>query len=153
LYTRVKHFSNSNTSGTTKKIFQPYNRKLLEMINFITNPGTAFNYAAYTSAGSFYNKKLRLATDYDQFLRMSRAGVSIIGLDEVHVSYRKHAGAVTAGASESLHQAIMEVRIQNNVVPFPIESIQKYALPELCETILNNEKQRNLWQDDRWVNQ
>ena len=150
LYTRVKHFSSSNTSGTTKKIFQPYNAKLLEMINFITNPGTAFNQAAYKTAGSFYNKSLVLATDYDQFLRMSRAGVCMIGLDEIHVSYRKHAGAVTSGSSKALHEAIMQVRKQNNVQPFPLESIQSLAVPELCANILNNENQRDLWKDDRW---
>ena len=152
LYTRVRFFSSENLSGRNKPLLQPFNSTLYEMINFITNPGTAFNRAAYIAAGSFYNKSLNLATDYDQFIRMSRAGVNIIGLDEVHVSYRKHAGAVTAGADHSLHQAIMQVRIQNNIQPFPIESIEMYALPELSANILTNEKQRSLWKDDRWTN-
>jgi hypothetical protein len=81
---------------------------------------------------------------------MARAGVSIIGIDEVHVSYRKHAGAVTSGAEEALHQAVMQVRQQNNVTPFPIEAIRAYALPELCHNILDNPEQRALWTDDRW---
>lgn len=151
IYTRVKFFSSTNPSGRIKPVFQPFNHELFEMINFITNPGTAFNRKAYLAAGSHYNKSLTLATDYDQFLRMSRSGVSIIGLDEVHVSYRKHAGAVTANASQAMHEAVMQVRIQNNIMPFPIESIHAYALPELCESILNNEKQKNLWRDDRWT--
>ena len=151
IYTRVRFFSSENLSGHNKSIFQPFNPVLYEMINFITNPGTAFNRAAYVAAGSFYNKSLKLATDYDQFIRMSRAGVNIIGLDEVHVSYRKHDGAVTSGANHALHQSIMQVRIQNNIQPFSIESIQMYALPELSTNILKNDKQRSLWQDDRWI--
>ena len=150
LYTRVHLFSSSNPSGRAKPVFQPFNAKLLEMVNFITNPGTAFNREAYIAAGGHYDTSLKLATDYDQFLRMARAGVSIIGLDEVHVSYRKHAGAVTSGAGDALHHAVMQVRKQNNVPPFPIEAIRAYALPELCHNILEDPEQRALWTDDRW---
>jgi glycosyltransferase involved in cell wall biosynthesis len=150
LYTRVHLFSNTNPSGRPKPVFQPFNAKLLEMVNFITNPGTAFNRAAYTTAGGHYNTSLKLATDYDQFLRMARAGVSMIGLDEMHVSYRKHAGAVTSGAGEALHRAVMQIRQQNNVTPFPIEAIRPHSLPELCHNILDNPEQRALWTDDRW---
>ena len=150
LYTRVHLFSNTNPSGRPKPVFQPFNAKLLEMVNFITNPGTAFNRAAYTAAGSHYDTSLKLATDYDQYLRMAQAGVSIIGLDEVHVSYRKHAGAVTSGAGEALHHAVMQVRQQNNVTPFPIEAIRAHGLPELCHNILDNPEQRAMWTDDRW---
>ena len=82
---------------------------------------------------------------------MSRAGVNIIGLDEVHVSYRKHSEAVTAGSNHALHQSIMQVRIQNAIQPFSIESIKMHALPELSDNILKNEKQRYLWEDDRWI--
>ena len=151
LYTRVHHFSSTKPSGRNKPIFQPFNAKLLEMVNYITNPGSAFNRAAYNAAGGHYNQSLRLATDYDQFLRMARAGVSIIGLDEVHVSYRKHSAAVTAGAGDALHQAVMQVRRQNNVLPFPIEAIRAHALPELCQNLLEDSQQRALWSDDRWT--
>jgi len=150
VYTRVHHFSSSNPSGKPKPVFQPFNAKLLEMVNFITNPGTAFNRQAYKEAGGHYDTSLKLATDYDQFLRMARAGVSIIGVDEIHVSYRKHAGAVTSGAGEALHRAVMQVREQNSVEPFPIEAIRAHAIPELCHNILDNLEQRALWTDDRW---
>ena len=151
LYTRVHHFSEDNPSGKKKQIFQPFNSALFEMINFITNPGTAFNRKAYEAAGSYYNKSLALATDYDQFLRMARANVSIIGLDEIHVSYRKHSGAVTSGATDALHEAIMQVRVQNKVTPFSIDAIKSHALPELTKIILNSKKETALWKDDRWV--
>lgn len=150
LYTRVVHFSASNISGKAKKILQPHNPKLLEMINYITNPGTAFNRSAYNEAGAFYNQELMLATDYDQFLRMSKAGVHTFCLDELHVCYRKHTDAVTAGNLDKLHQAIMDVRIKNNIQPFSLDEIKKYALPELSFAVLHNEQQRALWCDDRW---
>ena len=150
IYTRVMHFSASNPCGKPKKILQPYNSKLIEMINYITNPGTAFNRSAYELAGSFYNCNLDLATDYDQFLRMSRAQVNIIGLDEIHTCYRKHSNAVTSGNLKELHEAVMKVRVSNNVEPFHLEMITKYALPELSRSILDDEQQRALWNDDRW---
>ena len=121
------------------------------MINYITNPGTAFNRAAYEAAGSYYNCDLDLATDYDQFLRMSKAKVNIIGLDEAHVCYRKHAKAVTHDNMEMLHEAIMSIRMKNNIKPFELRSIADYALPELAASILNNEQQKELWTDDRFV--
>lgn len=151
IYTRVLHFSDSNPSGKKKEILQPYNCKLLEMINYITNPGTAFNRAAFEAAGSYYNCDLDLATDYDQFLRMSQAKVNIMGLDETHICYRKHAGAVTHDNLGKLHEAIMRVRIKNNIEPFKLESIADYALPEFTASILNNERQKELWTDDRFV--
>ena len=150
LYTRVLHFSASNPVGKKKSILQPYNHRLLEMVNFITNPGTAFNRSAYDEAGAFYSQDLMLATDYDQFLRMSHAGVNTFCLDEIHVCYRKHKDAVTAGNLNKLHQAIMKVRIKNSIQPFSLEEITDYALPELQSAILNNKQQRSLWVDDRW---
>ena len=150
IYTRVHLFSSSKPGGHVKPVFQPFSAQLLEMMNFITNPGTAFNRAAYRAAGGFYNCRLALATDYDQYLRMSRAGVSILGVDRTHVSYRKHAGAVTAGQTDALHKAVMQLRIQNNVQPFPIEAITAHALPELSRNVLENPEQRALWTDDRW---
>ena len=150
IYTRVMHFSTSNPWGKPKKILQPYNSKLMEMINYITNPGTAFNRSAYEAAGSYYNCGLDLATDYDQFLRMARAQVNIIGLDEIHTCYRKHSNAVTSGNLKKLHDAVMKVRISNNVAPFHLEMITNFALPELSTSILENEQQRALWNDDRW---
>ena len=150
IYTRVMHFSELNPSGKAKLLFQPFNPKLLEMYNFITNPGTAFNRSAYLLAGSFYDHSLRLATDYDQFLRMCFAGVNILAVDEVHVCYRKHQNAVTSGADKELHNAIMQIRKQHDISPFPLESIGDYALPEIYNNIKENPRQRRLWTDDRW---
>ena len=150
IYTRVHLFSSNDLCGYPKPVFQPFSAPLLEMMNFITNPGTAFNRSAYQAAGGSYNQSLELATDYDQYLRMARAGVSVLGIDRTHVSYRKHAGAVTAGRSDALHKAVMQVRIQNNVTPFPLDAIRAHALPELVRNVLENSEQRALWRDDRW---
>ena len=150
IYTRVHHFSKKNPSGQTKKVLQPFNKTLLEMMNFITNPGTAFNRSAYTIAGDHYDKSLTLATDYDQFLRMARSGVNISEQDEVHVCYRKHQRAVTFGTTKQLHEAIMQIRIKHKIPPFPLERIYEYAIPELSNNIRNNPAQLSLWKDDRW---
>tara|TARA_X000000950_G_C13852620_1_gene635191 strand:+ start:43 stop:849 length:807 start_codon:yes stop_codon:yes gene_type:complete len=150
LYSRVMHFGKNNPSGTIKPALQPFNAKLLNMYNYITNPGTAFNRSAYNLAGSHYDCSLELATDYDQYLRMSLANVNIMAIDEVHVGYRKHPGAVTSGKHLELHRAIMQIREKHKISPFPLQAIGNYALPEIYQNIVNNPNQKALWTDDRW---
>ena len=150
IYTRVRLFSSNSPKTRLKPILQPFHATLLERFNFITNPGTAFNRAAYTAAGSHYDSSLAMAEDYDLYLRMSRAGVSIEAIDEEHVCYRKHPGSTTAGQPKALHAAIMQVRCKHAVPPFPLEAITEHALPQLSLSLLKNQANRELWCDDRW---
>ena len=151
IYTRVRLFSDTNPGGRAKPVLQPFSAPLLEMFNFITNPGTAFTRRAISAAGQAFRPQLSLAEDYDLYLRMARAGVAIRAVDEEHVSYRKHAGAVTSQRLHELHAAVMEVRRLNHVQPFPLEGIQEHALPELASNVLENPQQQALWNDDRWT--
>ncbi len=150
IYTRVRLFSADRPSGRPKPLLQPFSNALLEKINFITNPGTAFTRRAVDAAGSGFRPNLTLAEDYDLYLRMAKAGVSIRAIDEEHVSYRKHPEAATSRRQDELHDAVMTVRRLNGLPPFPLEAIQADALQELASNILNNADQRTLWQDDRW---
>ena len=150
IYSRVRLFSANRPAGRPKPVLQPFSAALLEMVNFITNPGTAFTREAFNATGGGFNTSLTLAEDYDLYLRMARAGVSVRAIDEEHVSYRKHPEAATRYRSTELHDAVMTVRRLNGVQPFPLESIQKHALPELARNLLNNPDQRALWKDDRW---
>ena len=152
VYTRVRLFSESQPAGRPKPLLQPFSAALLEMFNFITNPGTAFTRKAFEAAGEGFRPSLSLAEDYDLYLRMARAGVTIRAIDEEHVSYRKHPKATTSRRQAELHEAVMTVRQLNGVKPFPIEAIRSHALPELARNLLDNPDQRALWQDDRWSN-
>ena len=152
VYTRVRLFSESQPAGRPKPLLQPFSAALLEMFNFITNPGTAFTRKAFEAAGEGFRPSLSLAEDYDLYLRMARAGVTIRAIDEEHVSYRKHPKATTSRRQAELHEAVMTVRRLNGVKPFPIEAIRSHALPELARNLLDNPDQKALWQDDRWSN-
>jgi len=152
IYTRVRLFSESRPSGRPKPVLQPFSGALLEMFNFITNPGTAFTRKAFEAAGEGFRPRLSLAEDYDLYLRMARAGVTIRAIDEEHVSYRKHPKATTRRRQAELHEAVMTVRRLNGVKPFPIEAIRAHALPELAGNLLDNPDQKAVWQDDRWSN-
>ena len=152
IYTRVRLFSADRPAGRPKPVLQPFSAALLEMFNFITNPGTAFTRKAFEAAGEGFRPSLSLAEDYDLYLRMARAGVTIRAIDEEHVSYRKHPKATTSRRQAELHEAVMTVRQLNGVKPFPIEAIRSHALPELARNLLDNPDQRALWQDDRWSN-
>lgn len=150
IYTRVRMFSSGSPHSHPKPVLQPFSAPLLEHFNYITNPGTAFNRAAYQAAGASYDATLAMAEDYDLYLRMSRAGVTIEAIDEEHVCYRKHADSTTAGRLPELHAAIMQVREKHAIPPFPLEAIAEHALPELSHNLLESAANRDLWQDDRW---
>ena len=150
IYTRVRLFSAARPSGRPKPVLQPFSAALLEMFNFITNPGTAFTRKAVEAAGGGFRPSLSLAEDYDLYLRMARAGVSISAINEEHVSYRKHPEATTRRRQAELHEAVMTVRRLNGVKPFSVEAIRTHAVPELARNLLDNPDQRALWHDDRW---
>lgn len=150
VYTRVRFFDNEDGRNWAKPVFQPYCRELLLLFNFITNPGTAFNLAAYQAAGGCYDYSFSIAEDYDLYLRMAKAGVNIMGLHEEHTSYRKNSSSTTSGQEEAMHKAIMRVRRKHAVPPFALDAIRAYALPELCRNILNDPVATALWSDDRW---
>ena len=150
IYTRVRLFSDRRPEGRPKPVLQPFSAPLLEMVNFITNPGTAFTRRAIETVDQGFRPKLTMAEDYDLYLRMARAGVAIREVDEEHVSYRKHPGATTSQRSHELHAAVMRVRELNDVQPFPLDAIRDHALPALCQNLLEDPDQRALWNDDRW---
>ena len=150
IYTRVRLFSDRQPKGRLKPVLQPFSAPLLEMMNFITNPGTAFTRRAIQAVDQGFRPELTMAEDYDLYLRMARAGVAIRAVDEEHVSYRKHPGATTSRRRDELHAAVMRVRELNDVRPFPLDAIRDHALPELCRNLLENPEQRALWSDDRW---
>ena len=150
IYTRVRLFSDQDPEGRPKRVLQPFSAPLLEMMNFITNPGTAFTRRAVEAVDQGFRPELTMAEDYDLYLRMARAGVEIREVDEEHVSYRKHPGATTSRRHDELHAAVMRVRELNDVRPFPLDAIRDHALPELYRNLLENPEQRALWSDDRW---
>lgn len=152
IYTRVRLFSTARPAGRPKPVLQPFCAALLEMFNFITNPGTAFTRKAFDATGGGFRNSLSLAEDYDLYLRMARAGVTIRAIDEEHVSYRKHPEGTLHRRQAELHEAVMTVRRLNEVKPFPVEAIRALAVPELARNLLDNPAQRMLWQDDRWSN-
>ena len=150
IYTRVRLFSDRRPEGRPKRVLQPFSAPLLEMVNFITNPGTAFTRRAIEVVDQGFRPELTMAEDYDLYLRMARAGVAIREVDEEHVSYRKHPGATTSQRRDELHAAVMRVRELNDVRPFPLDAIRDQALPALCRNLLEDPDQRALWSDDRW---
>ena len=151
IYTRVRFFDHKTGSNRPKPVFQPFCAQLFRYFNFITNPGTAFNRSAYEAAGGYYDHHLCVAEDYDLYLRMSKAGVQILGLDEEHVSYRKGSGSTTEGQRETIQKALESIRAKHVLPPFSFESVmQLYALPELAQTMLDNPITKALWSDDRW---
>lgn len=130
------------------RIFQPFNAELFKMFNFITNPGTACAKEIFEKAGGF-DPEFSLSEDYDLWLRMLQAGAKFGFTEEILVDYRRSSGSVSVTKFSQMHEYIMKTRIKNNIPPFDIESVRKFALPEITNQILS-EKGYELWKDDRY---
>jgi len=148
LYTRVHLFSDNNPSGHYKPVLQPFNKDLLFRFNFITNPGTAFTREAYNSAGAFYRASLHMAEDYDLYIRMCKAGVEFLCIDECHVMYNKGSHSLTSN-SKSLKHHIGVVRYLNQLPFVTYDDIQYYCLPALWSNLKSNPMMRYIWSDAR----
>ena len=119
IYTRVRLLSDQQPEGRPKRVLHPISAPLLEMMNFITNPGTASTRRTIQAVDPGFRPEPVMAEDHDLYLRMARAGVAIREVDEEHVSYRTHAGATTSVRRDEPHAAVMRVRALNDVRPFP----------------------------------
>jgi glycosyltransferase involved in cell wall biosynthesis len=132
-----------------KHLFQPFNAKLFKMFNFMTNPSTAFLRSIYQKAGGF-DPAFQISEDYDLYLRMLKNGAKFGYTRQILVDYRRSPESISISKFSLMHECIMKSRIKNNIPPFDIEEVRKYALPEIAEAVLN-ERGKKLWQDDRFV--
>jgi len=127
--------------------FQPFNAELFRMVNFITNPGTAFRKEIFLKVGGF-DPEFILSEDYDLYLRMLNAGGKFCYSPLVLVEYRLGPRNLTVEKKELLHSFVQKVRIKNNLPPVDLNKVKKYALPLVADTILREER---MWRDDRFV--
>lgn len=146
-YSNLEFFE-SGTDKRWTRLFQPYDAELFQMFNFMTNPGTAFRKDMFEKAGGF-DPEFELSEDYDLYLRMFNLGAKFAYTEEILVEYRRDAGSASIKNFGRMHEFIMKTRIKNNIKPFNIEDVRKYALADLAENILS-EGGRKVWRDDRF---
>jgi len=144
LYTKPRVFSGQMPSGKEKKLHL-YNEELLLRFNFITNPGTAFTRKAYTIAGGYYERCLMIGEDYELFIRMSKAGVKFLAINEVHVCYRKHEFSATYAKKEEIMKNIDKIRRLHEISKFNdrilIDSLQE----DYKEVFMNDKEMMTMW--------
>jgi len=128
--------------------FQPFSAELFKMFNFITNPGTAYKKNLFLEVGGF-DPEFSLSEDYDLWLRMLNAGAKFGYTDQILVDYRRSSGSVTVEKHDQMHQAVMQTRIKNNIPPFNVNDVSKYALPEIAADLMT-QKGHDFWKDDRF---
>ncbi len=126
---------------------QPFNADLFRMINFITNPGTAFRKDIFLKVGRF-DPEFFLSEDYDLYLRILNAGGKFCYSSLVLAEYRIGSQNVTVQKKKLLHKFIQKTRIKNNIPPVNIDEIKKYAEQEIIDNILF---ERDIWHDDRFI--
>ena len=128
--------------------FQPFNAELLKMFNFMTGPATAYRKDICLKVGG-YDPDFSLSEDYDLWLRMLNAGGKFTFSEEIVANYRRNPESVSIKNFGKMHEAIMKTRIKNNIPPFDIKDVSKYAIPHLAGKLLS-ENGINLWKDDRF---
>lgn len=136
------------TNTTKPRKFHPFNEELFKMFNFMTNPSTAFKKSIFLRVGGF-DPEFIVSEDYDLWLRMLNAGAKFGYTQKILVSYRCSSKSLSHQKENLMHEYIMKTRIKNNIPPFDIEDVKKYASPEFSIDILS-ESGRKLWVDDRY---
>lgn len=136
----------SNEDKRYDYLFQPFNSDLFKMINFITNPSTAFRKDIFLKVGKF-DPNFTLSEDYDLYLRILKAGGRFFGSPLVLAEYRINNKNVTVQKKELMHEHIQKARIKNGILPVNLEEIKKYAVPDIAENFL---AERQVWQDERY---
>lgn len=144
-YSRIEYFFENETKRT-KQFFQPFNIQLFQMVNFINNPGAAFKKEIFLKAGQ-YDSNFDLSEDYDLWLRMLKNNAKFCYTDKVLVEYRRSLKSASVSRHKEMHNYIMKTRIKNDIKPFNIRDVKKYAINELAESILEN---IDIWRDDRF---
>lgn len=132
-----------------KRKFQPFNAELFKMFNFMTNPGTAFRKSKFLEVGGL-DPEFIVSEDYDLWLRMLNAGAKFGYTEKILVNYRYSPNSLSHASLSRIHDYVMKARIKNQIPPFNIEDVRKYALPEIVKGVLS-EKGYKVWQDDRFV--
>lgn len=128
--------------------FQPFNAELLKLVNFITNPSTAFRKKIFEKVGGF-DPEFILSEDYDLALRILQSGGKFCYSPLVVVEYRIGDQNVTVEKNFLIHEYIQKARIKNNLPHVDLENVKKLALPLVADTIL---REREIWEDDRKKN-
>lgn len=134
--------------GNDQRI-QPFSKELLPMFNFITNPCAAFRRDKFLKIGK-YDPNFVVCEDFDLYLRFLNNNSKFCYTEKILLNYRHGTKNVTKGKKSLFHKFFQLARIKNNIQPFDIEDVKKYALPEFTNQILSK-KGRSLWQDDRFI--
>lgn len=126
--------------------YQPFNADLFKMVNFITNPGTAFRKSMFLQVGGF-DPEFSLSEDYDLYLRMLNANAKFFSYKFILAEYRIGNQNTTIQKKELMHDFIQKTRIKNNLPVVNLDEITKYAEKEVADSFLS---QRQVWHDDRY---
>lgn len=129
--------------------FQPFNKELFKMFNFMTGPGTAFRKDICQKVGG-YDPDFTLSEDYDLWLRILNANGKFSYTEKIVADYRRNSESVSIKKFSQMHDYIMKTRIKNNIPVFDIKEVKKYAIPKIADSILS-EQGIKLWQDDRYL--
>lgn len=149
-YSRVNIYI-PNENKKYPHVFQPFDKELFKMINFITNPGVAFRKEIFEKVNGF-DPQFSISEDYDLWLRMLDAGAKFGYTEEILVDYRRSTNNTTVNRYNEIHEYIMKTRIKNNIPPFDIYQIKGKAEPEVAKDILS-EINYPIWKDDRFKNE
>ncbi len=130
--------------------FQPFNKDLLKMINYISNPASAFLKDRFIKIGG-YDPEFIVTEDYDLWLRFLNSNERFCYTRKVLVDYRQHKESISQKKYHLLlfHRYVQRARIKNKIPPFDILEVKRFAKPEIAKVALSK---MNLcfWQDDRF---
>lgn len=127
--------------------FQPYDDKLLRIINIIPNTASAYKKEVFDKIGG-YDKSLKVGEDYDFWLSAQDNGFKFTSLDKPVTYYSMHAGQLTGVSTDKDKIRQRQkwnriVRKKHDIFSVDPEYIKDHAEPSIVDFYIN--KNYEIW--------
>lgn len=141
----MRHYA--ETGKEEMRHFQPYDVKLLQYINIISNPASAYKKTVFDSVGG-YDTNIKIGEDYDFWLSAQEKGFMFCSSNVPLARYTMHAGQLT-GVNLDKDKIIERqkwnkiVREKHKIIDVDVDFVKKHASPEVVDFYVN--KNYDIW--------
>ncbi|MBI4023164.1 glycosyltransferase family 2 protein [Candidatus Berkelbacteria bacterium] len=133
------------TGEVRPRFFQPFNRELLTIVNFIPNASSAYRRASFKRLTDGYDPQFEIGEDYDLWLTFAERGAIFRADPSSQVRVRMHAQSVRS-LQRDRHKGFLTLnRVKHHLPLTPsVKRLKELAEPEVAAFFTSPEKS-DLW--------
>lgn len=126
--------------------FQPYNEGLLEYINYIAQPASAYYKKVFEKIGG-YDETIKIGEDYDFWLKAQEAGFKFCSENVILAQYTMHQGQMTNISDQEKIAKRQKwnriIRGKHGIYEIDLDYVKQTAAPEVIDFYVN--KNFDIW--------